>query len=83
MFVYNFLSVCLVWHLNPTTVFDEVMRAPIQLQCIFSYTILANPKVEPHAPNTSTFWWGNHGKSSLVALCVKPHTTAMLKVILI
>ena len=28
------------------------MRAPIQLQCIFSYTILANPDVEPHAPNT-------------------------------
>ena len=24
--------------------------APMQLQ--FSYTILANPKVEPHAPNT-------------------------------
>ncbi len=34
------------------TVLDEVMRAPIQLQCIFSYTILANRKVEPHAPNT-------------------------------
>ncbi len=28
------------------------MGAPIQLQCIFSYTILANPEVEPHAPNT-------------------------------
>ncbi len=28
------------------------MRAPIQLQCIFSYTILANPEVEAHAPNT-------------------------------
>ncbi len=28
------------------------MRAPIQLQCIFSYAILANPEVEPHAPNT-------------------------------
>ena len=28
------------------------MRAPIQLQCIFSYTILANPEVEPHAPDT-------------------------------
>ncbi len=28
------------------------MRAPIQLQCIFSYAILANPGVEPHAPNT-------------------------------
>ncbi len=28
------------------------MRAPIQLQCIFSYVILANPEVEPHAPNT-------------------------------
>ncbi len=28
------------------------MRAPIQLQYIFSYTILANPEVEPHAPNT-------------------------------
>ncbi len=34
------------------TVLDEVMRAPIQLQCIFSYTIVANPEVEPHAPNT-------------------------------
>ncbi len=34
------------------TVLDEVTRAPIQLQCIFSYTILANPEVEPHAPNT-------------------------------
>ncbi len=34
-----------------TSVSDEVMRAPIQLQCIFSYTILANPEVEPHAPN--------------------------------
>ncbi len=28
------------------------MIAPIQLQCIFSYTILANPGMEPHAPNT-------------------------------
>ncbi len=28
------------------------MRAPIQLQCIFSYTILANPEVDPRAPNT-------------------------------
>ena len=28
------------------------MRAPIQLQCITSYIILANPEVEPHAPNT-------------------------------
>ena len=35
-----------------SSVLDEVMRAPIQLQCMFSYTILANPKVEPHAPNT-------------------------------
>ncbi len=35
-----------------STVLDEVMRASIQLQCIFSYTILANPEVEPHAPNT-------------------------------
>ncbi len=25
------------------------MRPPIQLQCIFSYTILANPEVEAHA----------------------------------
>ncbi len=33
------------------TVLDEVMRASIQLQCIFSYTILANPEVEPHAHN--------------------------------
>ncbi len=30
----------------------DLMRAPIQLQCIFSYTILANPEVEPHTPNT-------------------------------
>ena len=28
------------------------MRVPIQLQYIFSYTILANHEVEPHAPNT-------------------------------
>ena len=28
------------------------MIAPIQLQCIFSYTILANREVEPHAPDT-------------------------------
>ena len=34
------------------TVLDEVMRAPIQLQCILSYTILANLEMEPHAPNT-------------------------------
>ena len=33
-------------------VLDLVMRAPIQLQCIFSYTILANPELEPHSPNT-------------------------------
>ena len=31
------------------------MRAPIQLQCIFPYIILANPEVEPHAPNTCTY----------------------------
>ncbi len=28
------------------------MRAPLQLQCLFSYTILAIPEVEPHAPHT-------------------------------
>ena len=28
------------------------MIAPLQLQCIFLYTILANPEVEPHARNT-------------------------------
>ena len=28
------------------------MIAPIQLQCIFSYTILANPEMKPDAPNT-------------------------------
>ena len=28
------------------------MIAPIQLQYICSYTILANPEVEQHAPNT-------------------------------
>ncbi len=40
-------------HLNILiTVLDEVIRAPIELKCIFSYTILANPEVEPHAPNT-------------------------------
>ncbi len=38
------------------------MRAPIQLQCIFSYSILANPEVEPPAPNnflikTGTQWF--------------------------
>ena len=35
-----------------TPVLDLVMMAPIQLQCIFSYANLANPEVEPHAPNT-------------------------------
>ncbi len=34
------------------TVLGQVMIAPIQLQCIFSYTILANPELEPRAPNT-------------------------------
>ncbi len=34
------------------TLFDLVMIAPILLQCIFSYTILANPEVEPHALHT-------------------------------
>ena len=42
-------------------VLDLVMRAPIQLQCIFPYTILANPEVEPHAPNIyhakMGTWW--------------------------
>ncbi len=33
-------------------VLDQVMIAAIQLQCIFSYTILPNPVQEPHAPNT-------------------------------
>ncbi len=33
-------------------VLDLIMIAPIQLQCIFSYTILANPEVEPQ---TSTW----------------------------
>ena len=28
------------------------MKAPIQLQCIFSCNIMANPEVEPHAPFT-------------------------------
>ncbi len=28
------------------------MIAPIQLQCIFSYSILAYPEVEPLAPTT-------------------------------
>ena len=32
------------------SVLDLVMIAPIHLQCIFSYTILANPTVESHAP---------------------------------
>ncbi len=34
--------------LNSLTVLDLVMIAPIQLQCIFSYTILANPEVRNH-----------------------------------
>ncbi len=38
--------------LHPSPVLDLVMIAPIQLQCIFSHTILANPELEPHAPNT-------------------------------
>ena len=33
-------------------VLNLVMIAPIQLQCIFSFIILANPEVESHAPNT-------------------------------
>ena len=28
------------------------MRAALQLQCSFSYTVLANPELEPNAPNT-------------------------------
>ena len=35
--------------MNP--VLDLVMIAPIQLQCIFSCTILANQELEPHVPN--------------------------------
>ena len=31
-----------------SSVFDLVMMCPMQVQCIFSYTILANPEVEPH-----------------------------------
>ncbi len=38
--------------IETNTVLDEVMRSPIQLQCIFPYTTLVNPEVEPHAPNT-------------------------------
>ncbi len=35
------------------TVLDLAMIAPIPVQCIFfSYTIQADPEVEPHAPNT-------------------------------
>ncbi len=37
---------------HANTVLDKVMRAPIQLKCVFSYTILANPEVERHAPDT-------------------------------
>ncbi len=38
--------------LTITPVLGEVMRAPIQLQWLFSCTILANPEVEPHATYT-------------------------------
>ena len=38
--------------LPTTTVLDLVMNAPIQLQCIFSYTIQANSETEPHTPYT-------------------------------
>ena len=37
---------------NCSTVLDLVMIAHVQLKCIFSYTILANPEVESYAPNT-------------------------------
>ena len=50
-----FFIECVNWRRQKSgqnTVLDLVMIAPIQLQCIFSYTILANPEVEPHAPNT-------------------------------
>ena len=39
-------------------VLDLVMIAPIQLQCIFSYAILANPEVDPHAlKNINKNWY--------------------------
>ncbi len=41
-----------VFQSNLSTVLDLAMKVPIQLQCIFSYTILVNPEEEPHAPNT-------------------------------
>ncbi len=40
----------LIWN-KPTTVLNQVMIALVQLQCIFSYTVLAN-QLEPQAPNT-------------------------------
>ncbi len=48
-------------HEGTITVWDLVMIAPIQLQCIFSYTILTNPEVEPHAPNTYQSKWAPVG----------------------
>ena len=35
-----------------STVLDQVMGAPIQLQCIFPSTIMTNHVLEPHAANT-------------------------------
>ncbi len=34
------------------TVLDLVMTTPVQLQCIFPIPFVANPELEPHAPNT-------------------------------
>ena len=37
-------------HIYSSAVLDLEMIAPIQLQSFFSYTFLANPELEPHAP---------------------------------
>ena len=58
------ISICGVITLNPIEKFKSSILhlnrdwnhwSPIQLQCISSYTILANPELKPHAPNTCTY----------------------------
>ncbi len=43
-------------HIYSSAVLDLEMIAPIQLQSFFSYTFLANPELEPHAPKGYSIW---------------------------
>ncbi len=49
--IENIVSQLYPFHIL-STVLDLVMIAPIQLQCILSYTVLSNPELEPHVRNT-------------------------------